>query len=414
MDAASCAAAIEASDLRGCQVWVFQPDRTYQVSGYDSKVDFFKASYTEVVDIEVNGIQYKGVRSRDYGLGEWVFISQEDLDECWGEDGAMMPRCRGDGGVENEEVDQRDRKRPMIKKQEYQKRNNERKTTTAQKKSDSIKEKDSKLVTNQKDAGLFPCERTDGGRRCTKVYSTKLGLHNHNFEVGTHTPRDQKHCHFPTLCLQDRVVIISSDVEKCLDLESRARVHVNAGQTFQAVPKDQIHNSVPGFDHIFTSNELGQYRKDNINIAKTRVKYTPAQSEYLQRQYNIGVETPEQRQPLSVVQEAMRTVRVKDSGRFVFNRREHNPHGHVLDVGRMKIRFSQCKKSQGKNYIHPREAFWRAYSVGELRRRVGGDTTNIKKAALAKTMAERDKANVTGGKYIVGFVDGSYIGTPEM
>ena len=411
VDATSCAAAIKASDLRGCHTWVFQPDRTHQVAEYDNKnVDFFKASYTEVVDVEIGGKVYKGLKSRDYGLGEWTFVSDEDLEACWGEGGVIMPRCKSDGGVE--EVDERDRKKPMLKKGDYKKRNNEKQKTKAQKKADSITEKDATLVGEQKDAGIFPCERKhDDGRRCTKKYSTLFGLRNHNFD-GEGELRGIEKCKFPTLCLQDRVVSIASNVEMCLDLDSRTRVHTNANVSFEAVPQDQIKDSVPGFNHIFTSTNVGQYRKDISN--KTRMKWTSAHCEFLQKQYNIGVVTPSQRQPLSVVYEAMRTVRMKDTGRFVFNRREGNTAGHVMDVGRMKQYFSQRKAQQGRNFIHPREAYWRACSAIELRRHVGGDTTGKKKRVLAKIMAERDKAKAVGGVYIVGFVDGAYIETPDL
>ena len=198
----------------------------------------------------------------------------------------------------------------------------------------------------------------------------------------------------------------------CLDLDSRARVHVNADVSFEAVKQGEIKDSVLGFNHIFTSANLGQYRKDSSN--KTRMRWTPAHCEFLQRQYNIGVVTPAQRQPLSVVYESMRTVRMKDTGRFVFNRREDNTAGHVMDVGRMKQNFSQRKAQQGRNFIHPREAYWRACSVIELRQRVGGNTTGKKKYALAKIMAERDKADAVGGVYIVGFVGSAYIETPDL
>ena len=80
----------------------------------------------------------------------------------------------------------------------------------------------------------------------------------------------------------------------------------------------------------------------------------------------------------------------------------------------MKQNFSQRKAQQGRNFIHPREAYWRACSVIELRRRVGGNTTGKKKYALAKIMAERDKADAVGGVYIVGFVGSAYIETPDL
>jgi len=103
-------------------------------------------------------------------------------------------------------------------------------------------------------------------------------------------------------------------------------------------------------------------------------------------------------------------MRMRDTGRSVFNRRTLNPHGPVLDMQRMKSWFSATKAKQGKNYIHPREAYWRACKIAELHERVVGNTVGIKKKVLASRMAESDKR----AGYIVGLLEQGYVDPPPL
>ena len=101
----------------------------------------------------------------------------------------------------------------------------------------------------------------------------------------------------------------------------------------------------------------------------------------------------------------------KSTGRILFNRRQDNIHGIVVDVVRIKQRFSGIKKDQDTTPIHPREAYWRVHSLSKLKEHVGPmedlPTGKGAKFKLARIMAERDKRN----NYPEGFKEGGYVET---
>ena len=147
---------------------------------------------------------------------------------------------------------------------------------------------------------------------------------------------------------------------------------------------------------------MGQYRK-NI-FSNNRLKYSPAQSEFLQRQFTIGAANPEIRESLKAVYTKMSKERIKSTGGILFNRRQ--------DVVRIKQRFSGIKKDLGTTPIHPREAYWRVHSLSKFKEHVGPieDLPTGKGAQfkLARIMAERDNIN----NYPEGFKEGGYVETP--
>ena len=70
-------------------------------------------------------------------------------------------------------------------------------------------------------------------------------------------------------------------------------------------------------------------------------------------------------------------LRIADTGRLLFNRREGNIHGRVLSAAKIKSWFSQTKGKQGTQPIEPRLAFWLATKVDQLRLRVDGNQTTL-------------------------------------
>ena len=188
---------------------------------------------------------------------------------------------------------------------------------------------------------------------------------------------------------------IASSEEACVALDSRAFCHVNVNKSFLPVAKEEITDSVPGYDHIFTDNKVGQFRKDLVE--HDRVSFTPAHMEFLQLVYKRGALNPALRAPTKDTQKEMSQVRVHPSENHLFNRRKENKqHGAVLDIARIRQKFSQLKKEQGNVPLSPRYAFWNAHSIAELRARVGeeeamdGDDKPKKKKALAHILARRD------------------------
>ena len=115
-------------------------------------------------------------------------------------------------------------------------------------------------------------------------------------------------CVFPTKSLVDRVVLIGSNATKCMELGARNRVYVNANKSFDPVLRNDIQSSVVGFDDVYSNQELGQFRKNLHKI--NRVKYTPTQNEFLQTQYNVGVNEPDKRVPNSAIQKRMSNMRM--------------------------------------------------------------------------------------------------------
>ena len=285
----------------------------------------------------------------------------------------------------------------------------------AEKKSEKIINKSDQRLIDQKACGLFPCERTNANGRCNKIFLTSNGLaaHVNIFEpVSQNNTRTGSNCKFPTLGLVDTSIEFGSDIHRCIGAKSNYRGYLNSDKSFKPVEEAELKPSIPGYDTIKTNNNLGQYRK-NI-FSSNRLKYSPAQSEFLQRQFNIGVAHPEQRESLKAVYEKMSKERIKSTGRILFNRRQDNIHGIVVDVVRIKQRFSGIKKDQGTTPIHPREAYWRVHSLSKLKEHVGpmedlpaGKGAKFK---LARIMAERDKRN----NYPEGFKDGGYVETPFL
>ena len=419
VDAASCQSALERANLQSSHCWVMQPNREFQATFESRKqIDFAKASYTKVVDVVIGGHQYKGLLSRNYGMGPWTFHSEEELNKCWPNGTPVRPRCKleedsddddsndDDDDVGGESAKKKMRKMPSVRPNGISKDRKELKRKSLNdKKSEAIQNKAAKMLAGRESV-FFLCTHREDGARCKKQFTYKANLTKHMAIDEESGERTGSACVFPTKKLIDRVVSIGSDAEKCMELNARNRVYVNANKSFAPVLRANIQPSVPGFNHVYSNQQLGQFRKKNTT---NRVKFTPTQNEFIQRQYNIGVEDPDKRVPNSTVQQNMRNMRMNETQRNVFNRRKDNAHGHVLDIPRLKQSFSKIKREQGKQPMHPRFAFWKTKPVDELRQRVGGDTSNKSKNDLAKELAEVDRI----GGYKHGFVGGFYVDTPE-
>jgi len=139
---------------------------------------------------------------------------------------------------------------------------------------------------------------------------------------------------------------------------------------------------------------------------------SPTQNEFFQREYNAGVAS------LDDMSSRMQNMRMRGTNELVFPpepstrcqkkeraAREANTHGFVVNGYELKERLLEIQKEQGKQPIHPRRAFWRTMPIAELRRRVGGDTTDKSQDDLAKELVEVEK--IAGFPY--GFVDGGYV-----
>ena len=412
VDAKTCTDALNSANLRSSSCQVFQPDRTVEVEFKKNDINFKGASYTKNVDVVINDTRYQGTLSRNYGLGPWEYHSKADLDQCYGAEGIVCPRCK-DEAIETTPINTNNvttHKMPMLKKdEEYKKRKKKRQASTAEKAATKTKTKLADQVANQKAKGIFRCDLKDTNQcQCTEVFITKKGLAGHKLAATkqNHHGEIKSRCYFPTRSLKERTIDIASNIEKCVNLGSRNRVNVNANKSFAPVTVGAIKPSLPGYNTIFSNTTLGQYRKKAFEKLKNKNK--PSQLEYLQRQYNIGVNDKTKRQPLSEVCKQMGEVRIHGTGCKVFNRREENEHGIVMEVTRMKQWFSQTKAKQGTTPITPRLAYWKAIKIARLREYVGGNTDSITKLALAKTMVDRE---VTGNT-VVGFVNGVYYVTP--
>ena len=201
----------------------------------------------------------------------------------------------------------------------------------------------------------------------------------------------------------DRVTLLAGDEANMVALGSKVIAHNYTEESFGPVPKNQIKDSVPGFNHIFASHSLGQCRKKKHRKRKNKLE--PTCHEYLQKQYNAGVEDKRNRLPIGTVRTNMSQLRLRSNNNYVFSRREGNVHGQLPSESQMKSWFSTRTKDQGRNVLDPRFVFWKSHPVGQLRGLVGGDVAERKAPYLAKILYDREKTAGTE----VGFVDGVYL-----
>jgi hypothetical protein len=424
MKASECVSSVKVANLRSSQCWEFTPDRRYQRPCVNGVVDYERMSYTENVSFkDANEKWWIGQRSRNYGMGFWAWHSKEELDGAWTE-GCVCPRNKednvydgengenvgdnegeesedgedGEDGEDNNDNVIASRANPMLKREGGNKRTLQDMQSKVERQGEAIKGKEKKKIKKQKDVGIQVCMKRNGDdTKCSRIFRSKRALRNHK-------------CHFPTLSLRDRVILLASNEARCVELGSHVRAHVNVDVDFDPVTKEDLQNSLTGFDHILANNKVGQYRK----VASSgRYNLTPTHYEYLQKHYKRGAEKKEERIPPHAVHENMRRIRIAATGRLLFNRREDNIHGRVLSAAKIKSWFSQTKGKQGTQPIEPRLAFWLATKVDELRLRVDGNQTTLprkKKPVLAKMLADKEKTENT----IYGFVNGAYIVTPPV
>lgn len=395
-DAHTIVDAVNAADLQSTQCWAYQPDRSEQNEDDFDKAHFNygKPSFVENIDKEIDGTRYVGQRYRDYHLGPWSWASKEDLDDCWDGD-IPMPRSIRD--TRGEEL--HPRKLPREMKTETKKQKHQTKLTKKEQQGEVIKQAAAKRLHDQQTAGLFPCCQMDEhNNRCMRIFSSKTYLDSHNKNGET-----KDNCVFPTLSLMDRVTLLASDEAKMVALGSKVIAHNYTEESFAPVPKNQIKDSVPGFNHIFAGHSLGQCRKKKHRKRKNKLE--PTCHEYLQKQYNAGVEDKRNRLPIGTVRTNMSQLRLRSNNNYVFSRREGNVHGQLPSESQMKSWFSTRTKDQGRNVLDPRFVFWKSHPVGQLRDLVGGDVAERKAPYLAQILYDREKVAGTD----VGFVNGVYL-----
>ena len=202
----------------------------------------------------------------------------------------------------------------------------------------------------------------------------------------------------------DRVTLLAANEAAMVTLGSKVVAHNYTDGAFAPVSKDNIKDSVPGFNHIYASHSLGQFRK--IKHRKRKIKMEPTCHEYLQTQYNAGVEDKKNRLPVGTVRANMAQLRLRSNNNYVFSRREGNIHGQLPSESQIKSWFSVRTQQQGRNVLEPRFAYWKAHPVARLRELVGGNNAaQHKNAHLATILTAREKTAGT----VVGIVDGIYL-----
>jgi len=377
------------------QTWAYTPDRSKQTACDSTTFNYGKASFLENIDMIIGNKRYIGQRVRDYHLGPWRWHSLRTLDACW-PDGIEEPRAT-ENHANNETTSSR--RDPLELKVEGKQKKKQKKMKKAEKKSKKIKDAAAAKLTEQVDAGLHPCCQTNRhGNRCMCVFSFEKYRDNHN-----QNGKSSEHCKFCSQSLMDRVTKLAANDAKMIALGSNVLVHNKSEGAFKPIDKNQVADSVPGYNLVFVDQSLGQCRKRKTN--KHDAKMMPTCHEYLQMQYNGGTGENAIRLPVSVVRNNMAKQRLKSTNNLVFSRREGNPHGQLPSIARIKSWFSRKTAEQGDNGLDPRFVFWKQHSVLKLRELVAGANVASKKAPyLAEVLKKKDAAS---GKTF-GFVDGIY------
>ena len=143
----------------------------------------------------------------------------------------------------------------------------------------------------------------------------------------------------------------------------------------------------------------GLYRKPTTLPSE---RHKPAQIEWLVGIFMDGVAVKSRKRTAENAVVEMRGVRDIVTNRRVFSVR--SKLGRVLRVEQLRSWFSsfKAKRDKGTAVEDPREAYWRCFTVAELRSEL--DESGLSKVELVKRVLAREQ----GGPLIKGFVDGAY------